>query len=205
MSAPAATARQKIDASSEEAGWCVQDYRAMNLLANPDVAVREFPLELTSPVDEYQRSMKVPQHRRDPAPTGEAPHVGATPRGCPSPGNPGHDPETTPPTDANRGPVPAWMPAPRVGATPRGCPFPLNPISGSHDNPNQSANPGSDRAQQGQTPVPASTRKVAPTGRGNPPVVALSRRPAPPGFPRAPLNIVRTCTLLPIPIPERLS
>jgi type I restriction enzyme, R subunit len=38
-------ARQNIDRQLEQAGWLVQDYRQMNILAGPGVAVREFPLK----------------------------------------------------------------------------------------------------------------------------------------------------------------
>lgn len=45
MSTPEAIARQKIDAALAESGWRVQDYKAMNLMAGPGVAIREFPLK----------------------------------------------------------------------------------------------------------------------------------------------------------------
>lgn len=41
---PEETARQHIDAALVQAGWVVQDFRDMNLLAAPGVAVREFTL-----------------------------------------------------------------------------------------------------------------------------------------------------------------
>jgi len=104
---------------------------------------------------------------RGPAPTGEASRVGATPRGCPVPGNPGHDLETSPPPVCTRrpgggeqgqarGPAPTWMPASRVGATPRGCPVPGNPGHDPEPTPPTDANrrPG---GEQGQARGPAPT------------------------------------------------
>ena len=44
---PEALARQDIDHHLTEAGWVVQDYKAMNLHAADGVAVREFPLKWT--------------------------------------------------------------------------------------------------------------------------------------------------------------
>lgn len=41
---PEQKARQQIDRQLEQAGWTVQDYRAMNISAGLGVAVREFPL-----------------------------------------------------------------------------------------------------------------------------------------------------------------
>ncbi|HEX2837100.1 MAG TPA: DEAD/DEAH box helicase family protein [Phycisphaerales bacterium] len=43
MPRPEEIARRTIDAQLAEAGWLVQDYRAMNLTAGPGIAVREFP------------------------------------------------------------------------------------------------------------------------------------------------------------------
>jgi type I restriction enzyme, R subunit len=42
---PESTARRNIDRLLSEAGWAVQDYRAVNLTAARGVAVREFPLK----------------------------------------------------------------------------------------------------------------------------------------------------------------
>lgn len=43
--APEQEARVQIDAKLEDAGWVVQDYRAMNLSASRGVAVREYPMK----------------------------------------------------------------------------------------------------------------------------------------------------------------
>ncbi len=45
MPTPEQHARELIDLQLAQAGWVVQDYKALNLLAGPGVAVREFPLK----------------------------------------------------------------------------------------------------------------------------------------------------------------
>ncbi len=70
MSIPEAIARQKIDASLEEAGWCVQDNKDLNLMAGPGVAIREFPC----PAADLQQVLT----------RMGAALVGATPCGCPA-------------------------------------------------------------------------------------------------------------------------
>ena len=47
---PEAQARLAIDARLQQAGWIVQDYKAVNLRAGPGVAVREYPTD-TGPAD----------------------------------------------------------------------------------------------------------------------------------------------------------
>lgn len=50
MATPEARAREQIDHKLAQAGWIVQDVRALNLGAAPGVAVREFPTD-TGPAD----------------------------------------------------------------------------------------------------------------------------------------------------------
>ena len=47
---PEAQARQIIDSKLVQAGWIVQDHKAINLGAGPGVAVREFPTD-SGPAD----------------------------------------------------------------------------------------------------------------------------------------------------------
>ena len=42
---PEQKARQEIDRQLVACGWLVQDHKAMNIMAGPGVAVREFPLK----------------------------------------------------------------------------------------------------------------------------------------------------------------
>ena len=42
---PEDRARERIDAILEAGGWCVQDYKDLNLAAGPGIAVRGFPLK----------------------------------------------------------------------------------------------------------------------------------------------------------------
>ncbi|MBI4206541.1 MAG: hypothetical protein HY527_16085 [Betaproteobacteria bacterium] len=42
---PEDKARQEIDRQLAACGWLVQDHKAMNIMAGPGVAVREFPLK----------------------------------------------------------------------------------------------------------------------------------------------------------------
>ncbi len=45
MPTPEALAREEIDRQLAACGWIVQDHKAMNIMAGPGVAVREFPLK----------------------------------------------------------------------------------------------------------------------------------------------------------------
>jgi type I restriction enzyme R subunit len=42
---PEEKARKEIDRQLVACGWLVQDHKAMNIMAGPGVAVREFPLK----------------------------------------------------------------------------------------------------------------------------------------------------------------